>query len=218
MKKMIQILIADDHSIVREGLKQIVSEESDMRVTGEAGDALSLLEMIKSNNKVNRGWDIIILDINMPGRSGLDIMKELKDSAPNIPVLILSMYGDEQYGLRAIKAGASGYLKKVSAPTELVSAIRKIVSGGKYISDTLAAKLADSFFKKERNLPHENLSAREFDVMCKIARGKSAEEIAEELSISIHTVYSYRNRILDKMKLKSSVEITQYALQNNLIE
>lgn len=218
MKKMIHILIADDHSIVREGLKQIVSEEIDMSVTGEAGDALSLLEMIKSKNNVNSGWDIIILDINMPGRSGLDIMKELRDAAPDIPVLILSMYGEEQYGLRAIKAGASGYLKKVSAPTELVNAIRKIVAGGKYISDTLAANLADSFFKKERNLPHENLSAREFDVMCKIARGNSAEEIAEELSISIHTVYSYRNRILDKMKLKSSVEITQYALQNNLIE
>jgi len=210
---MIKILIADDHAIVREGLKQIVGEEADMRVTGEASDAIELLELLQKEK-----FDIVIIDINMPGRSGLEALKDLKNIYPFLPVLILSMFGEDQYGLRAIKAGASGYLKKVSAPTELVSAIRKIVDGGKYINPSLAEKMADDYGRID-NLPlHNKLSDREFQIMCFIAQGKTAEEIGEDLSISIHTVYTYRNRILEKMQLKSNVELTQYAFQNKLIE
>ena len=210
---MINILIADDHAIVREGLKQIVAEEPDIKVSGEAENANQVFELLKSQ-EIN----IIILDINMPGKSGLEALKDLRSEYPKIPVLILSMYSEEQYGLRAIKAGASGFLKKVSAPEELVKAIRKIFYGGKYISPELAEKLADTFEQNRKSLPHEALSNREFQIMCEIGRGKSAEEMADDLSISIHTVYSYRNRILEKMKLKSNVELTQYVIKNKLIE
>jgi len=210
---MIKILIADDHAIVREGLKQIVAEESDMKVTGEAANASELFELLDKDS-----WEIVVLDINMPCKSGLEALKEMKTRNITVPVLILSMFSEDQYGLRAIKAGAAGYLKKVSAPTELVSAIRKIVDGGKYISPTLAEKLADNFDVNNKKAPHQNLSDRECQIMCFISFGKSAEEIAQELTISIHTVYSYRNRILEKMHLKSNVELTQYAIQNKLIE
>ena len=210
---MIKILIADDHAIVREGLKQIVAEESDMEVTGEAANADKVFEILRTNN-----FDIAIIDINMPGKSGLDLLKDLKIQQPKLPVLILSMYGEEQYGIRALKAGALGYLRKVSAPNELVTAIRKIVSGGKYISQALAEKLADNVGDSYNKLPHEILSDREYEVMCKIASGESAEQISEDLSISIHTFYTYRNRILEKMKMKSNVELTQYVINNKLIE
>jgi DNA-binding NarL/FixJ family response regulator len=210
---MIKILIADDHAIVREGLKQIVAEESDMKVTGEAGNADEVFEILKTNN-----FDIAILDINMPGKSGLDLLKDLKIQYSKLPVLILSMYGEEQYGIRALKAGALGYLRKVSAPNELVTAIRKIVSGGKYISQALAEKLADAVDDSYNKLPHELLSDREFEVMCKIASGESAEKISDDLSISIHTFYTYRNRIFEKMNMKSNVELTQYVINNKLNE
>lgn len=210
---MIKILIADDHAIVREGLKQIVAEESDMKVTGEAANASELFELLDKDS-----WEIVVLDINMPGKSGLEALKDMKTRNIKVPVLILSMFSEDQYGLRAIKAGAAGYLKKVSAPTELVSAIRKIVGGGKYINPTLAEKLADNVDVNNKKALHQNLSDREYQIMCFISLGKSAEEIAEELVISIHTVYSYRNRILEKMHLKSNVELTQYAIQNKLIE
>jgi DNA-binding NarL/FixJ family response regulator len=163
-------------------------------------------------------WEIVVLDINMPGKSGLEALKDMKTRFPKIPVLILSMFSEDQYGLRAIKAGASGYLKKVSAPTELVSAIRKIVSGGKYISHSLAEKLVDTIDMDTNKPLHETLSDREYQIMCLISSGKTAEEIADEIAISIHTVYTYRNRILDKMHLKSNVELTQYAIQYKLIE
>ncbi len=210
---MIKILIADDHAIVREGLKQIVAEEKDMLVAGEAGNANEMFDLLKKEK-----FAIIILDISMPGRSGLEALKFLKKNYPEVPTLILSMFSEEQYGLRALKAGAAGYLKKVSAPTELISAIRKIVSGGKYINQSLAERLADEYDSDRKERMHDKLSNREYQIMCLIASGKSAEEIALDLSISINTVYSYRNRILEKMHLKSNVELTQYALQNKLIE
>ncbi|MBK7631559.1 MAG: response regulator transcription factor [Ignavibacteriales bacterium] len=209
----IKIVIADDHAIVREGLKQIVAEEKDMQVCGEAEDASGLMELLKKEK-----WSIVVLDINMPGKSGLEALKDIKQLYPDLPVLILSMFSEDQYGLRAIKAGASGYLKKVSATTELVVAIRKIVSGRKYINPVLAEKLAENFGHDKLNLLHDNLSDREFQIMCNIALGKSAEEIAEELSLSINTIYTYRNRILEKMSMKSNVELAQYAIQNKLIE
>jgi DNA-binding NarL/FixJ family response regulator len=207
---MIKILIADDHSIVRQGLKQIVAEENDIVVCAEAGNSIELFERLSKPE-----CDIVILDINMPGKSGIEILKDIKLLKPDLPVLILSMYGEEQYGVRAIKAGASGYLKKVSAPEELVKAIRKIISGGKYITTTLAERLADSL-ENYNKLPHEILSDREYEIMCKIASGKTAEEIAEELSISVHTVYSYRNRIFEKMNFKSNVDVSNYVSKNKL--
>lgn len=210
---MINILVADDHAIVREGLKQIVAEETDMKVAGEASNANELFDLMDKEK-----WDIVVLDINMPGKGGLEALKEIRTLYSKIPVLILSMFGEDQYGLRAIKAGASGYLKKVSAPTELVSAIRKIVNGGKYINPSLAEKLAEIVDKPNRGFQHDSLSDREYQIMCFIATGRSAEEIADELALSIHTVYTYRNRILEKMHLKSNVELTQYAIQNKLIE
>lgn len=213
MIKMIDILIADDHAIVRAGLKQIVAEETDMRVTGEAANAAEMFDLLSAG-----GFSIVVLDISMPGKSGLEALKDLRSQYPLLPVLILSIYGEEQYGIRALKAGAAGYLKKVSAPNELVHAIRKIVSGGKYISSELAEKLATTLDLDRERLPHEKLSDREFQILCEIAGGKSAEEISEMLSISIHTVYSYRNRILEKMQLKSNVELTQYAIRNKLID
>lgn len=210
---MIKILIADDHAIVREGLKQIVAEEKDMLVAGEAKEASEIFSLVARNN-----FDIAIIDISMPGRSGLEALKELKKIKPDLPVLVLSMFSEDQYGLRAVKAGAAGYLKKVSAPNELVNAIRTIVGGGKYINQSLAEKLASEFGRTEKTSLHEKLSDREYQIMCLIAAGKTAEEISGELSISIHTFYTYRNRILEKMQLKSNVELTQYVIQHKLIE
>lgn len=209
----IKIIIADDHAIVREGLKQIVAEEKDMLVCGEAENASGLMELLNKEQ-----WSIVVLDINMPGKSGLEALKDIKQIYPNLPVLILSMFSEDQYGLRAIKAGASGYLKKVSAPTELVIAIRKIVSGRKYINASLAEKLAENLGSGNNIFLHDKLSDREYQIMCNIALGKSAEEIAEELSLSINTIYTYRNRIFEKMSMKSNVELTQYAVQNKLID
>jgi two-component system, NarL family, invasion response regulator UvrY len=208
---MIKILIADDHAIVREGLKQILAEEPDMKVTGEAGNAIELFELLTKDV-----WNAVVLDINMPGKSGLEALKDLKKEYPDLPVLILSMYGEEQYGVRALKAGASGYLKKASAPNEFVSAIRTIIKGKKYISPSLAENLADNINPGNHN--SNKLSDREYEILCKIALSNSAEDIANELCISVHTVYSYRNRILDKLNLKTNVELTQYAIQNKLIE
>jgi len=209
----IKIIIADDHAIVREGLKQIVAEEKDMLVCGEAENASGLMELLNKEQ-----WSIVVLDINMPGKSGLEALKDIKQIYPNLPVLILSMFSEDQYGLRAIKAGASGYLKKVSAPTELVIAIRKIVSGRKYINSSLAEKLAENLGSGNNIFLHDRLSDREYQIMCNIALGKSAEEIAAELSLSINTIYTYRNRIFEKMSMKSNVELTQYAIQNKLVE
>lgn len=213
MNEIIKILIADDHAIVREGLKQIVAEEKGLIVGGEAENAAALMDLLEKEE-----WSIVVLDINMPGKSGLEALKEIKQFYPELPVLILSMFGEDQYGLRAIKAGASGYLKKVSAPTELVIAIKKIVSGGKYINQSLAEKLAEQFGNSKKEHQHEKLSDREYQIMCNIAIGKSAEEISNDLSISINTFYSHRNRILEKMGMKSNVELTKYAFSHRLIE
>lgn len=210
---MIEILIADDHSIVRSGLKHIVNEESDIRITGEAEDAAQLMELLRKKR-----FDVLVLDINMPGRSGMDILKDVREEFPAMPVLILSMYSEEQYGIRALKAGASGYVKKVSVPEELVKAIRKVHAGGKYISPRLAEMIAGELEPKNNSLPHESLSDREFQVMCLIASGSSIEEIGDKLSLSVNTIYTYRARIFDKMNIKSNVELTQYAIRNRLIE
>jgi len=209
---MINILIADDHAIVREGLKQIVSSQSDMEVTGEAHNAQGVLDLVKARN-----WDVVVLDINMPGRNGLEVLKELKQERPRLPVLVLSVHPEEQYGIRVLKAGAAGFMNKESAPEELVTAIRKVIRGGKYLTPTLAERLAFRVADGSEAHPHEKLSDRELQVLCLIASGKTVTEIAGDLSLSVKTISTYRARILEKMSMKSSAELTRYALQNHLV-
>ena len=210
---MISIIVVDDHPIVRQGLKQILSEEPDMAMVGEAQNSQEVLDLIRKQD-----WDAVVLDITMPGRGGLDILKEIKHERPKLPVLMLSVHPEDQYAVRALKAGASGYLNKESAPVELVRAIRKILRGGKYISSTLAEKLAFNLEVEAEKPPHESLSDREYQVMLMIASGKTTSAIAEEMSLSIKTVSTYRSRILEKMKMKSNVDLTYYVMKNNLID
>jgi len=209
---MLKILIADDHAIVRQGLKQIVTETADMIVAGEASNGQELLNKIQEND-----YDVVVLDITMPGRDGIDVLKQLRSERPELPILMLSIHPEEQYALRALKAGASGYLTKESAPDELVVAIRKVSRGGKYISSSLAEKLAFELEVGHEQAPHETLSDREYHVMCLIASGKTVMEIAQELSLSEKTISTYRSRILEKMKMKNNAELTYYAIKNQLV-
>ncbi len=210
---MIKILIADDHAIVREGLKQILSESPDLVVVAEASTGQEVLEKIGKND-----LDLVVLDIAMPGRGGLDILKEIKSQRPRLSVLMLSMYPEEQYAVRVLKSGASGYLTKESAPSELVKAIRQISQGKKYISPSLAEKLAIDLEISPDRPPHETLSDREYQVMCMIASGKTLREIADGLSLSIKTISTYRSRILEKMNMKTNAELTHYAIKNRLVD
>jgi DNA-binding NarL/FixJ family response regulator len=211
--KKIRILIADDHPIVRAGFKQVLSETPDLVVADEAGNGQEVLEHLKKKK-----YDVVLLDISMPGKNGLEILKELKTNYPKLPVLILSIYPEEQYAIRALKAGAAGYLTKESAPHELISAIRKISAGGRYISESLAEKLATYLNVDMTKSPHETLSDREHQVMRLIASGKTVSEIAESLNLSVKTISTYRTHILEKMKMKNNAEITLYAVQNKLVE
>ena len=209
---MLRILIADDHSIVRKGLKQILIEEFQDTHIGEAVDGSALVQMARAEE-----WDIIISDLSMPGLNGLDALKQLKSEFPDTPVLILSMHSEDHYAIRVLRAGAAGYLTKESASAELINAIRKILAGKRYISATVAEKLADSL-DQDRDKPlHETLSDREFSVLKLIASGKTSTEIAEDLFLSITTVSTYRARILLKTGMKSNAELTRYAIQNNLV-
>lgn len=210
---MIKILIADDHAIVREGLKQILSDTGDLIIAGEATNGQEVLELIRHEE-----WDLIILDLAMPGRDGLYTLKEVKREKSKIPILVLSIYPEEQYAVRALKAGAAGYLTKESAPEELIAAIRKVSQGGKYISASLAEKLAFDLEVDTEKPLHERLSDREYQVMLKIASGKTVKEIADEMSFSIKTISTYRVRALSKMGLKNNAAFTYYALKNGLVE
>jgi two-component system invasion response regulator UvrY len=209
---MIKILIADDHTVVREGLKQIVAETSDMVVSDEASNGHEVL-----NKALSSDYDVIVLDITMPGIHGLDVLKQIKSQRPALPVLVLSMHPEEQYAVRVIKAGAAGYLTKESASEELITAIRKVSSGRKYITSSLAEKIASDLETDAEKLPHEFLSDREYQVMCMIAEGKTVKEIADELYLSVKTISTYRSRILEKTGMKTNAELTRYALQNSLI-
>ena len=209
---MIKVLIADDHPIVRQGLRQILKETSDIAVAGEAGNGPDTLSAVSKTD-----YDVVLLDLSMPGRSGLDILQQLKIEKPALRVLILSTYPEEQYAVRALKDGASGYLTKSSAPDELVTAIRKVARGGKYVSATLAEKLAFDLSVDSQKPLHETLSDREYQVMCMIASGKMAKEIAGELSLSVKTISTYRTRILEKMQMKNNAEITLYAIKQGLV-
>jgi DNA-binding NarL/FixJ family response regulator len=210
---MLRILIADDHAIVRQGLKQIVTETQDMMVAGEASNGQELLNKIKEGE-----YDVVVLDITMPGRNGMDVLRQLRSERPWLPVLMLSIHPEEQYALRALRAGASGYLTKESAPDELVVAIRKVSRGGKYVSSSLAEKLAFELEVGREQALHEALSDREYQVMCMIASGKTVMEIAQKLSLSEKTISTYRSRILEKMKMKNNAELTYYAIKNQLVD
>ena len=209
---MIKILIADDHSIVREGLKQIVAESPEMSVRGEAVNGQQVLDLVHKTD-----YDLILLDIAMPGRGGIDTLKQLKIEKPEIPVLILSMYPEDQYALRAIKAGASGYLTKESAPEELIGAIKKVARGGKYVSTDLAEKLVENLGKDTEKPDHTMLSDREYQVMTMIATGKTVKEIGDELSLSVKTISTNRTRALEKMGMKNNAEFTYYAIKQGLV-
>jgi len=210
---MIKILIVDDHAIVRDGLNHLLQAEQDMRVAGMAADAPSAIRFL-SENQV----DVIILDINMPGKSGLDLIKDLKQMQPSIRILILSMYPEDRFAMRAVIAGASGYLTKEMASEEIVTAIRTINGGRNYITTSLADKIADELQHPGAKVPHDLLSDREFEVFCMLASGKPVVEIATALSISESTVSTYRTRILQKMNLKSNSDLMHYGIINGLVD
>jgi DNA-binding NarL/FixJ family response regulator len=210
---MIKILIADDHAIVREGLKQIVAETLDMVVADEASSGHEVLDKVRSNE-----YTVVVLDISMPGGDGLNILKQIKKEKLKLPVLVLSVHPEEQYAVRVLKAGAAGYLTKESAPGELISAIRRVSSGRKYVSSLLAEKLAFDLQSEGETSLHETLSDREFQVMCMIASGKRVKDIGDELCLSVKTISTYRSRILEKMRMKNSAELTHYALKHGLVE
>lgn len=209
---MIWILIADDHHVVRRGLKQILLDEFPDAVIEEVADGKEMLRGVRETT-----WDIVISDISMPEKSGLEALKQIKEEFPKLPVLILSMHPEEQYALRALKAGAAGYLTKESASEELVNAVRQILNGRRYITPTLAEKLAEGININSDKDPHDLLSDREFDVLKLIASGKTVSEIAEHFSLSVNTISTYRSRILLKMNLHSNSELTHYAIENKLI-
>lgn len=209
---MINVLIADDHPVVRQGIKQILAEDSEIGELGEAKNSQEVMEQVRKGD-----WDVIILDITMPGRGGLDTLKEIKGEKPKLPVLILSIHPEDQYAVRALKAGAAGYLTKESAPDDLIKAIKKVNIGGKYISNSLAEKLALHLERDAQKQPHEGLSDREYQVLCMIASGKKVKDIAESLSLSVKTISTYRARILEKMKMKSNADLIHYAIQNRLV-
>jgi two-component system, NarL family, invasion response regulator UvrY len=210
---MINVLIVDDHRLVREGLKKILAETNDIAVVDEASNGHEVLGKVRSGN-----IDVVILDISMPGRSGIEVLEELKKERPKSQVLILSMHPEEQYALRALKAGAAGYLTKESAPTELIEAVYRVSSGKKYITASLAENLAAALEGDTTKARHELLSNREFQIFFMIAKGKPIKDIATELFLSIKTVSTYRSRILDKMSMKNNSELIYYAVKNNLID
>ena len=210
---MLKLLIVDDHEVVRRGVKTIFDEESGTMVFGEASTAPEALKRISEQD-----WDIVILDLGLPGRSGLDLLRELKHLRPRLPVLILSMHSEEQYARRALKAGASGYITKDSPRTELVRAVKRVVEGGKYVSATLAEQLAGDLQSGTDRPPHEKLSDREFEILCLIASGKTVGEIADMVSLSDKTISTYRARVLEKMNMKTNAELTHYAISNKLVE
>jgi DNA-binding NarL/FixJ family response regulator len=209
---MIKILIVDDHEIIRKGLRQILADTSDMQVVDEAGNGQEALNKICKND-----YDMVLLDISMPGRCGMDLLKDIKSQKPKLSVLMLTMHPEEEYAVRALRAGASGYLTKESASEELISAIRIISRGGKHISMSLAEKIACHMKADDDMPPHESLSDREYEVLCLIASGKPVKNISEELTLSPKTISTYRSRILQKMNLSNNAEITHYAFKNQLV-
>lgn len=210
----IKVLIADDHAIVREGLKQILADTKDIAVAGDAENGHDALKLIRAAE-----CDVLLLDISMPDRSGIDVLKQVRKEAPKLAVLMLSMHREDQYAIRSLKAGAAGYLNKQSAPAELVDAIRVVASGRKYVSAALAQELANQVGDENREMPpHETLSDREYQTLTMIASGMTVSDIATELSLSVKTISMYRSRLLQKMKMRHNAELTHYAIKNKLVE
>ena len=210
---MIKVVVVDDHAVVREGLKRIVSESGGMVVSGEAADGQEAMRVIKSEP-----CDVVLLDISMPNKSGLDVLKELHAESPRLPVLVLSMHPEDQYAVRVLRAGAAGYVTKESAPAKLVQAIRKVVRGGKYVSPSLAERLVFDLGTDTKKAPHELLSDREYQVLCLIASGKTVTQIGEVLALSVKTISTYRVRILEKLQMKNNAELTRYAIKEGLVD
>jgi len=210
---MLRILVADDHPVVRLGLKEIITKTPNMSVAGEAVNGQEVIDKVLAND-----YDVVLLDITMPGKVWLDVLSELRIKRPGLPVLVLSIHSEEEYAVRALRAGASGYLTKASTPNELVEAIRRVSMHHKYISSCLSEKVIVALEVGIQKKLHESLSNREFEVMCMIASGKTTSDIAKELVLSNTTISTYRARILEKMRVKSNAELTRYALQNSLIE
>jgi two-component system invasion response regulator UvrY len=209
----IKIVIADDHAIVREGLKQILADSKDIIVTGDAENGVDAIKLVRKND-----CDVLLLDISMPDRSGIEVLKQIKKESPKLAVLMLSMHREDQYAVRSLKAGAAGYMNKQSAPNELVDAIRVVAAGRKYISPALAQELANQV-GDDREVPlHETLSDREYQTFIMIASGKTVSDIGDELSLSVKTISMYRSRLLQKMKLRNNAELTHYAIKNELVE
>jgi len=209
---LIDVFVLDDHPVVRQGLKRILEDEADITVSGEASTYRELIDLLEIKSP-----DVIVLDITLPDHSGLDVLKDLKAQYPALPVLILTIHKEEHFAVRTLKAGADGFLNKMSISDELVHAVRKIADGGKYISPRVAELLAQELDNRSGGMPHETLSDREFQVLIRIAQGMKLQEIAEELSLSPKTIGTYRERLLEKMNLKSNTELTYYAVKNGLI-
>ncbi len=210
---MIRVLIVDDHAIVRQGLKQILHEISDMTVSGEAATGVGAIQIVR-----HTPFDVVLLDISLPDRNGVETLKQIKKERPTLPVLMLSMHREREFAIRSLKAGASGYLTKQSAPAQLVTAIRHVAAGKKYVSPTLAEELADSLGADSLRPPHETLSDREFQTLRLIASGKALSGIAAELCLSPKTISVYRARLLEKMRLKNNAELTRYGIEHNLVD
>lgn len=209
---MIKILVVDDHSIVREGLKQILAENPNMSVSGEASTGQEALQKVRSSD-----CNMVVMDISLPDRNGLELLEQIKDINPRLPVLVLSMHAEEQYATRALRAGASGYLTKESASEQLIAAIEKVAQGGKYVTPSLAEKLVFELAGDSQKPLHENLSDRELQVLCLIASGKTLTEVSQTLCLSVKTVSTHRARILEKMGMRNNAELIRYAIQNRLV-
>jgi two-component system invasion response regulator UvrY len=210
---MIRVLVADDHGVVREGIKRIIADTGDMVVAGEAVDGQDLLAKVAAGE-----WDVVLMDLAMPGTSPLEVLKEVRRQRPELPVLVLTMYPEDQYAVRTMMAGARGYVHKGSPPDELVKAVRSVVAGRRHVSSEVAQLLASHVNAGGEKLPHQKLSNREYEVLCLIASGKSVGDIAAELSLSVKTVSTFRRRILQKLGLRHNAEITRYALKHGLVE
>ena len=213
MRQSYRVLVADDHPIVLKGIKQVLGETPDIIIGGDARTGEEVLRKVRQGR-----WDVLVLDFRMPGLHGLDLIRQIKRDNPKLPVLVLSMHAEDQFAVRLLKGGASGYITKESAPGELVKAIRKVCSGGTYISAQLAAQLAGNLAQPQEQFSHHALSGREHEVLCRIGEGQSVTDIAEALALSVKTVSTYRARILDKMRLKSTADLIRYALQHRLVE
>ena len=208
----IRVLIADDHAIVREGLKQIIADSPDIIVAGEADTGLGAIELVRQ-----QAFDVLLLDISMPDKNGIDVLKQVKQEKPTLPVLMLSMHREDQYAIRALTAGAAGYLNKQGAPAELVDAVHDVAAGRKYITPALAQELARQVGQDSERRPHESLSDREFQTMILIASGNSVTDIAEQLNLSVKTISMYRARLLQKLALRHNAELTRYAMRHRLV-